>query len=728
MKAKLVTVALPLPLRQDFTYRLPDNLDYTDSLLGARVRVSFEKRILIGFISGTEKIPSYPRIKTIQELIDSPSLFTKELYDLLLWAADYYHNPLGQVLETALPVALRKGRKAQLQKTKLWRISAAGMEQDLNQLRGVQQQKALSLLRKEQTLYRSSLAELNISLNTLTTLVKRGWATEEDSILMPQLRARPESPVRLLEEQRQAADAVISSFGSFRCFLLEGPTNSGKTEIYLEIIRQALKQGKQSLYMVPEISLSPQTLKRLERGLHIPLGLMHSKMTATERLQNYLLAAQDKLQVVIGTRSTIFIPFRQLGCIIIDEEQDTSYKQQEGFRYSGKHLAIKYAQLLGIPIVLGSATPALESYHNISLQRYHHLHLTRKIHNEISLSCRLMDMKRQHKKHPFTEEVTAKIEKTLAMGSQVLVFINRRGYAPTLSCQGCGWVQECNQCDRPMTLHKYPPLLSCHLCERQQAIPHLCPNCQSHQLSPGGFGTQRMADFLEKKFENYPVLRIDRDSMQKRDAYSQFYDQVSRNKPCILVGTQIIAKGHDFAYIRLAVIVNGDQGLMSPDFHAAETSAQLITQVIGRVGRRKDARTNSSILMPTYHPDNPMLNSLLTQGYAAFAKRELQTRKHLGFPPYTYFAYLRAAATKGENALEFLRALRQQSNQHNAKLLGPIECAMSKKGSYHRKAVIIKAQSRAALYRTLEQLTKLADRNKNKGVRWHIDIDPVEAP
>lgn len=691
------------------------------------MRVPFERRTLIGFMSGAAKAPHYPRIRNIQELIDTDSLFTKELYALLSWAAQYYHSPLGKALETALPLALRNGRKACLEMTKTWCISPLGRRQDLNRI-GVQQRRALSLLMNERELHKNALKNLDIKLNTLTGLVKKGWVTEREIISMPQLNTKTGIPVKLLEEQQQAADTVISSFGSFGCFLLEGPTNSGKTEIYMEIIRQALKQGKQSLYMVPEISLSPQTLARLEKGLRIPLGLMHSKMTPTARLQNYLLMARNKLQAIVGTRSTIFTPFSQLGCIIIDEEQDTSYKQQEGFRYNSKHLAIKYAQLLGVPIVLGSATPSLESYHNLSLKRYQHLRLTKKINSEASLRCRLIDMKNQDKKNPLSEQAVSAMEKTLSAGAQVLIFINRRGYAPVVSCHTCGWVQKCNQCDRPMTLHKYPPRLSCHICERQQAIPHLCSNCQSYQLSPGGFGTQRLADFLQRKFENFPVLRVDRDSMQKRDSYTEFYEQISHNKPCILVGTQIIAKGHDFANVRLAIVANCDQGLMSPDFHTVETSAQLITQVIGRVGRRQDEKTDSYVLIPTYHPDNVLLNSLLKEGYAAFARQELRIRKRMDFPPYSYFAYMRAAAMQTNNAMDFLRSLRQGIKHDNTNLLGPIECALPKKGSYHRRALIIKASRRAALHSVVEQLTQIAAAQKVRNVRWHIDIDPLEAP
>ena len=725
MKNTLVSVVFPLSLKQEFTYKLPQNTFYSESLLGARVRASFGNRTLIGFISGAGKKQPSLRIKTIYELIDSISLFPPQLYVLLQWAAEYYHHSLGKVLETALPVALRGGKKASLNKTKTWRLSSLGERQNLDQLRGIQQKKIITLLKQKKELHKGDLKSAQISLAAVTALVKKTWLIQREKVLMPQMRRSKRESVKLLKEQQEATNEVVSSLGSFRCFMLEGPTNSGKTEVYIEIIRQVLKKGKQILYMVPEISLSPQTLNRLEKNLDIPLGLMHSQMSARERLQNYLLVAQNKLQVLIGTRSTIFAPFPQLGCIIVDEEQDTSYKQQEGFRYNGKHLAVKYAQLLGIPIVLGSATPALESYQNISLRRYQHLRLTKKINCGASLYCRLMDMKKQDKKNPLPPEILEKMENTLSTGSQVLVFINRRGYAPILNCSTCGWVQVCSRCDRPMTLHKYPPHLSCHLCEERQTIPSICPECKSHQLSPGGFGTQRITDLLEERFNKFPVLRIDRDSMKGKDAYWQFYEHINRKEPCILVGTQIVAKGHDFADVRLAVVVNCDQALMGADFHTVETAAQLLTQVIGRVGRR--SKDKSYVLIPTYHPDNPLLNTLLKEGYASFARKELRVRKTLSFPPYSYLAYMYAAASQDRSAQDFLHTLRKKIGQTKAQLLGPIECTPAK-GSYHRRALILKAMKREFLHAAVKQLSALAAKNKVKDIRWHIDIDPQEAP
>jgi len=775
----LVSVALPLPLRREFTYQLADK--YTSSLLGSRVKVSFGNRRLVGFISGEEKSSRHPKIKSVEELIDNQSLFNHKLYSLLCWAANYYHTPLGKVLETALPVALRKGEKAILKDKRVWKLNKSTANQsEINesfqpqnkspqpdkrpqsnenpqsdkslepnkslqpqnkspqpqnrspqpQNRSPQQSKILDYLSTQKELNEEDLARLNFKRPTLRALMNKGLIKEELVNAVPQAKVRSESPVQLTDEQQQAVNSVIAIADRFNCFLLEGPTNSGKTEVYIEIIRQMVKQGKQALFMVPEISLSPQTLVRLEESLRIPLGLMHSQMNNSERLQNYLLAAQGQLKVVIGTRSTIFIPFASLGCIVIDEEQDMSYKQDTEFRYNAKHLAIKLAQLLDIPVILGSATPSLESYYNVESGRYKSLRLTQRINRASQIPCRLLDMKQE--KSPLPAMVMDNIAEVLRQGSQVLVFINRRGFAPTLCCSSCGWVQECSQCERPMTLHKYPPLLACHICEKQQAVPHLCPSCHKGDLKAGGFATQRLADMLAKKFPDFPVLRIDRDSMRKKASYVEFYQQVRHNKPCILVGTQIIAKGHDFSQIRLAVIANCDQGLISPDFHSVETTAQLITQVIGRVGRRKEEGKQSRVLLPTYYPKNSTLVALLKEGYSAFAQRELQARKQLGFPPYTHFAYLRAEAVKEDSATRLLRSIKVEmdikARKRRVSLLGPIECGLPKRNNYYRRALIIRSASRSAVHFVIAELTALAENIKLSGVRWHADIDPLEAP
>ena len=727
----LVSVALPLPLRKEFTYQLAD--EYSPSLLGSRVKVSFGNQRLVGFISGEEKTSNYPKIKSVEELIDSQSLFNHRLYSLLCWAADYYHAPLGKVLETALPVALRKGEKAVLKGKRVWHLNKSTAEQTVV-VKSPRQREILDYLSAQKELNEEDLARLNFKRSVLRILVKKGLVKGlvKERLISPisQTQVRSESPVQLTHEQQQAVNSVIAIADKFSCFLLEGPTNSGKTEVYIEIIRQMVKQGKQALFMVPEISLSPQTLARLEESLQIPLGLMHSQMNNAERLQNYLLAAQDQLRVVIGTRSTIFIPFANLGCIVIDEEQDMSYKQDTEFRYNAKHLAIKLAQLLNIPIILGSATPSLESYYNVESGRYKLLRLTQRINRASQIPCRLLDMKQE--KSPLPAMVIDNIAQALQQGSQVLVFINRRGFAPTLCCSSCGWVQECSQCERPMTLHKYPPLLACHICEKQQAVPHLCPSCHKGDLKAGGFATQRLADMLAKKFPDFPVLRIDRDSMRKRASYAEFYQQVRHNKPCILVGTQIIAKGHDFSQIRLAVIANCDQGLISPDFHSVETTAQLITQVIGRVGRRKEEAKQSRVLLPTYYPKNSTLVALLKEGYSTFARRELQAREQLGFPPFTYFAYLRAEAIKEDNAIRLLRSIKLKMNakarEKRASLLGPIECSLPKRNNYYRRALIIRSASRSAVHFVIAGLIALAENTKLRGVRWHADIDPLEAP
>ena len=753
-------VVVPLPLDTKFTYKLPQSIVFNEQLLGARVIVPFGARKLQGFICGqvnpatTTTIAKGKNIKQIDSLVDSRSLFTPALYKVLCWAADYYCEPLGQVLDHALPGVLRKGkgRDAQPLFITTWRLSEAGKKMEPKSIRSIPQRKLLMMLQGEwrQTgISSSALKALDLPAATLNALKKKGLISGEKIVKIPAKKSSGTPYVKptLNVQQKTAVVEVTKHFGSFQCFLLEGLTNSGKTEVYIEIIRQALARGEQALYLVPEIGLSPQSLERLERSLNIPLGLMHSALSDNERMHNYLLMMLNKLQVLIGTRSAAFVPLAKPGCIIIDEEHDPSYKQSSGFRYNAKHLLIKMASELKIPIVLGSATPSLESFHNARIGKYKHLQLTHKIHkSRVPVTADIIPLKGRYQPNSLPPEALDAIKHVLQQGFQALVFINRRGFAPKLQCSACDWQPICPSCDRPMTMHKVPPHLSCHLCERQEAMPSKCTNCNSNNLQPSGLGTQSIESILRQEFATAKIYRVDRDTMNKKDSFRYFYQQAQSTDPCILVGTQMLAKGHDFVNVKLAVIINCDAGLFSNDFHNIENLAQLITQVMGRVGRHNPTNSDDGgkIIIPTYNPESELLITLVKQGYAAFANNELTNRLNFNLPPHCFLAYLRADAPSSREAFNFLDQIKQsllpEATEHKVNLFGPLESSVAKRVNLYRFSMVIRAPKRQGLHRIVEQAVALARKNqnvhntkgpKNKGriaISWHLDMDPLEAP
>ena len=804
-----VEVVVPLPISKSFKYILPQGIAYNSKLLGSRIIVPFGARKIQGFICGKSdgrnknnsggsekragsKKPNHAytgtdsfTIKHAYNLLDSESLFSPTMYKLLCWAAEYYNEPLGQVLDTAIPQYLRKGKPVSHIFITKWKLSEKGRQVDINKFNSKFQRKLFELMLKEEMegkkdeqeernnsnqaksqegyeFSSAALKALKIPSATLTALEKKGLLIKQDILNMPKPKFHgiPYVKPELNDEQSNAVEQVVKSFGKFGCFLLEGLTNSGKTEVYIEIIRHILKQNKQAIYLVPEIGLSPQSLERLGKSLAIPLGLTHSSMRPVERLHNWLLMKEDHLKVLVGTRSAAFVPLAKPGCIIIDEEHDSSYKQSSGFRYNSKHFLIKRAAELNIPIVLGSATPSLESFHNAMSGKYKHLRLTKKI-KPGAARADIIPLKGRFDPNSIAAEGLTAIRETLARGGQVLVFINRRGFAPRLRCNDCNWHASCPSCDRPMTLHRVPPHLSCHLCERNSVVPHKCPSCDGGDLIPSGLATQSIEYLLQAEFPNEKIFRIDRDTMRNKDALRHFYLQSQAREPCILVGTQILAKGHDFTNVRLGLILNCDAAIFSNDFHNVEQIAQLITQVMGRVGRHKQVARNTAsktgdknlgksggeasiksesdeeiqdrIIIPTYNPDNPLLIKLVRQGYAAFAREEMNNRKKFNLPPYSFIAYMRSEAPEASIAADFLANIKREllgKNNAGYKIFGPIEASIMKRNNLYRFVLIIKGHNRTAIHRCLKQLRILAEGRHKPGklIHWHLDLDPLDPP
>ncbi|WP_024461355.1 primosomal protein N' [Marinimicrobium sp. LS-A18] len=728
----VLEIALPTPLRRRFDYLPPEGVDTALLKPGQRVRVPFGNQRLIGLILRVKSESSLPlqNLRPAEALLDTAPLLPDELWRLCLWAADYYQHPIGDALHTALPVLLRQGEPDREKGEPYWQLTTEGKGLPEGALkRAPRQAELLAALQQRGALNRADLAALGVARSHVKTLEDKGLVYSREQVLTPppEPKILRDTPLSLSDEQATALARIPEN--GFHISLLDGTTGSGKTEIYLQAIARTLTQGRQALVLVPEIGLTPQTLARFQRRFAQPVVALHSGMNDRERLDAWLQARDGRARIVIGTRSAIFTPMANLGILIVDEEHDSSFKQQDGFRYSARDLAALRAHRLGIPLILGSATPSLESLHNARTGRYDYLRLTQRAGNARPPELLTQDIRRQTLDEGFSPETLERIRATLESGNQVLVFLNRRGYAPTLECPDCGWLAECRHCDTRLTLHQTPRHLHCHHCDHQRAVPRSCPSCKSTRLQPLGQGTERSEEALQRHFPDTRVLRVDRDSTRQKNAFRDLVEEVHRGDPCILVGTQMLAKGHHFADVTLVVILDSDAGLFSTDFRGPERMGQLLLQVAGRAGR---ADKPGQVIIQTHHAEHPLVRTLLERGYHAFAELILSERRLTGLPPFRHMALIRAESKRPENAVAFLKQVRALAEQrhppgHELGYLGPLPAMLEKRGDRFRYQLQVNAANRGALQKLLSQLAPemeqhaLAKRN-----RWSIDVDPQD--
>ena len=539
------------------------------------------------------------------------------------------------------------------------------------------------------------------------------------------------APLTLNEEQSYACEAITDGLGQFKSYLLEGITGSGKTEVYLQAIAAALEEDKQTLVLVPEIGLTPQTVSRFRHRFNVPVACLHSGLNDGERLQGWLEASSATAGILIATRSGIFTPMPNLGLIIVDEEHDNSYKQQDSLRYNARDLAIYRARQANCPIVLGSATPSLETISNARQGRYTQLYLKQRAGQSRPPVIELLDIRQQILKDGLAASLIDQIAAHLGRGNQVMVFLNRRGYAPSMICHDCGTVIDCPHCDAHMTIHRQPPHMHCHHCDYQIEIPWSCPNCHSKKLQPSGQGTERTEQVLSDLFPGYPVLRVDRDSTRKKDALGLILDEIQTGKPCILLGTQMLAKGHHFPSVTLVAIINADSGLFSADFRGLEKTGQLIMQVAGRAGREHKP---GHVIIQTHNPTHPALQLISLQDYDRFADSLLIERRQLNLPPQGFLALLRAESYnsgESETLLKGMRAMVDQMSGQTPELqirpLGPIPAPMERRQGRYRWQLLLHSPSRNNLHSIVDTLVRFLEEQKlPKQLRWTIDIDPQE--
>ena len=728
MSVRSVSVALPVPLYSCFDYSLAasvgQDLSTPKILPGQRVRVPFGRRELIGVVMGPPVAPSGSRkLRPLTEVIDEAPLLPVELLDLCRWAAEYYQHPIGEVLLNAMPSALRQGRLVEISQPSLFRITAAGRAalETLSARARAQRGLLEALLRHP--LAREAMATVTAAV--LRAAVEKAWVASFRS----EPGAEPavaEIPPTLTGEQAAALDSLRPpADGQFDVTLLEGVTGSGKTELYLRRAAETIAEGKQVLVLAPEIGLTPQLAERFAARFGSRVERYHSAMVDSERVQVWLRARAGLAPVVVGTRSAAFLPFRDLGLVIIDEEHDGSYKQQDGLRYSARDLLVVRARKLGIPVILGSATPALETLHNVRTGRYRHAQLTRRIHSAAPPTIRQLDVRSRPLSHGISPPLFDAIGRHLKDGGQALVFINRRGYAPVLLCHDCGWQAPCKHCDARLTLHRSRGRLICHHCGAQQAVPVKCAQCDSRALMPVGEGTERVESGLRAAFPDHRVERFDSDRMRKRGELERLLAEIRSGAIHILVGTQMLAKGHDFAGLSLVGILDIDSALYGADFRALERMAQLVTQVSGRAGR---AEKPGEVYLQTHEPHNPMLRKLLESGYRAFCEALLEQRRESGLPPFSHLAVLRAEAADAAQPLRFLTEARKQlPDSSQLAVMGPVPAPMEKLAGRYRAQILLQSGSRAALQKALAawvpELDALATSRK---VRWSVDVDPVD--
>ena len=652
-----------MPLAKLFEYALPQEASLQ---VGDRVVVPFGARQQIGVVLETQAESALPpeRMKPIAAIRDDAPRLSAEWLELMRFLSSYYQRPLGETIVSALPPRLRSVKP----------------------------------------LPRKALV-----------VAQPGPAS-----------ARFVPTHELSPEQRAAVECIARSSGQFEAFLLHGVTGSGKTEVYLHLIAGVIGRGRQALVLVPEISLTPQLEERFRHAFpEATLAVMHSGLEDIARTTAWLQAARGEAAIVLGTRLALLAPLPALALVVVDEEHDPSFKQQEGLRYSARDTAVYRARLARCPVVLGTATPSLETWHNWRSGRYQRLELSERAVPGARLpAIRVVDMRSQGVDAGFTAALVSAIGRRRELGEQSLVFINRRGYAPVLACEACGWTAACTRCTARMVLHSVDRCMRCHHCGAQAAVPRACPTCGNVDLKPLGRGTQRIEEALQARFPGARIVRIDRDSARRRGELARTLEGLRRGEGDILVGTQLLAKGHDFPNLTLVGVLNADTALVSTDYRAAERLFAVLAQVAGRAGRR--ARPGE-VLVQTRYPDHPLFAALARHDFASFAESQLEERRSAGFPPFVFEAALRAEATKLDTAMRFLRTAAALADApEGVHVYDPVPNILTRRAGLERAQLVIQSRSRPALQAYLAAISARLFEHAPREVRWHLDVDPIE--
>lgn len=725
-----IRVAVPVHLYDSFDYLVSQD-QYQHIHIGTRVAVSFGRQNLVGIV--VEKVPvneplnSTFKLKFITEILDDHAILDAKVLSLLHWAAQYYQFPLGEVMQSALPTLLRQGKPADIL-TRMWVLTDHDAEKKIK--RSEKQQEAYKILK----LHPQGTSETILNLAGIETATLKALEKKEICKCVHEkqdLTAKPvtlaQMPLTANEDQKKAIDSILKAQNKYQAFLLDGLTGSGKTEVYLQVMQQVLKHGKQVLVLVPEIGLTPQTINRFQARFHCDIVLLHSGLNDSKRLQAWQYAQSGKASIILGTRSAIYTPLPNLGLIVLDEEHDLSFKQQEGFRYHARDVALYRAHLEQCPIILGSATPSIDSYALVEHDKLTCLELNQRAGSALMPKVHVLDLKVGQKQHGISQLLIGEVKRRLEKKEQVLIFLNRRGYSPVLICESCAWQAKCPNCDANFTLHNKPYVhLHCHHCGTIHRKPDQCPECHHNELKPIGMGTAKVEESLNELFPDVDVIRVDRDSTSRVGSWQKIYDRIQTSEPVILLGTQMLAKGHHFPYVTLVAILDIDSGLLSVDFRAPERTAQLIVQVSGRAGR---GEKKGDVFLQTLRPDHPLLTTLVSHDYRAFAKQTLKERKAALLPPYRYTALIRCESKTQQLNQDFLQEHVQVLRQHSENLIdiwGPIPAPMERKAGRYQAHLVLLSQDRAKLHFYIHQWWQNMLHQKPSNMKLSLDIDPQE--
>ena len=730
---QFIDVCIPNTKRDAFTYLAGP----WTPMIGARIWVPFRAQMRLGIVVATRAHSnlSAASLKTIAGMVDEAPLFRESLLELCQWVSQYYQAPLSEVLPMALPKHYREGALPKIPMIQCYALSMTPeTAHALIPKQALKQQALLDLIsRFQEAVPLQAIQDAGFNRTHLNALLDKGIISELSQPLtyVPSPLHGTELPLTLNCEQADAIAQITRDLDSNQRYLLQGITGSGKTEIYLQVISQVLAKQRQVLVLVPEIGLTPQLVARFRARFPVLIAVIHSNLNENERQLAWYQASTGDAQIIIGTRTAIFTPLPQLGLIIIDEEHDPSLKQLDGVRYSARDTALMRAHMANIPIILGSATPSLESIQNCEHHKFTLLQLNRSAKASMPLQWVISDLRNVRLEEGLSPNTLSRIKHHLEKQNQVLVFINRRGFSPVLLCHQCGWIADCPACDSHLTLHRQSNhRLICHHCGNQKSMPNTCQKCKSRELIPVGTGTQRLEAFLQGQFPNTALIRIDRDEVRHKNELSKRLDQINQGEAQLIVGTQMMAKGHHFPKLTLVVVVEADAGFYNQDFRALERLGQLLTQVGGRAGR---AEYPGEVIIQTHFPNHPLLNILIQQGYRAFAQELLKSREAAFLPPHHYLAMIRAQSRQPTRIFNFLQRIKQQVQQSHPTHLqpinafGPAPAPMAKKANQHRMQLLLKSSSRKSLQASLSQLREwINDAKLDANIRWHIDVDPID--
>lgn len=727
-----IGVAIPGPFREPLAYSYDGDVS---DLLGKRILVSFRNKEVISVVVNTSIVPDQSFIKKVKPVIrvfEEEPLFSELDLKFLFWISKYYHEPIGNVISTALPKRIKAGESFDILGDPKWKISEVGLlALDSIPKRSKKLIEIMGFIKDKDFITPTIMNEAFKSWRPhFKAIQENSWVDESFQSCLGDVSIPPRVPHDLNDEQRVVVESVTSSEG-FGAFLIEGVTGSGKTEVYLNIIEKYIKEGKQALVLIPEIGLTPQTVSRFESYLGVKIAVVHSALNDKERHCAWDKVRTGQVSVLLGTRSSLFTPFKNLGVCVIDEEHDSSYKQQDGFRYSAKDSLVKRAHIEGVPVVLGSATPSFETLNNAISGKFKHLFLKNRAGGSILPDVKTVDIRKQKIKEGVSDVVKQRMDAHLASGNQVLLFLNKRGFSPIMICDGCGWKAECPNCDTKMVFHQKINQLRCHHCGHFERPPRICPSCHEEDFSNVGQGTERLELSLEEMFPNNSVLRIDRDTTSTKNKMEDMISKAANHEADILIGTQMLAKGHHFPDVTLVVILDIDQGFFSSDYRGSEKMGQLISQVSGRAGREKK---RGEVLIQTRQPDNHHLKNLILNGYDEFSRELLKDRKEALLPPFSNQILIRAEHPDYNLPQKFLHdtanfadSLTSKSNlgQNHFLALGPVPSPMPKKQNRYRFQLLIDCNNRNMLHGFFSQIENfMYSHELSRKIRWSIDVDP----